>query len=130
MTRLTIGRAVCLSVLVGAALVGCSKEDRQEFVDDTVELAARNLAAQAGEEEFQNAGLDVEGTLNCTATSQGGADEVEIRCTGTSADGKQLLLEGTLLAQQGDVGDVARGEFVGTADGEEIFSESCVGEGC
>ena len=130
MTSLTVARGVCVSVLVVGTLISCSKEDRQAFVDDTVELAARNLAAQAGEQEFQKAGLDVEGTLDCTATSQGGAEEVEVRCTGTSADGKELLLEGTLLTQEGDVSDVARGEFVGTADGKEIFSESCVGDAC
>ena len=119
-------RAGLLVVLVAGAMTACTEEQR----DEVAEVAARTIAAEGGEEGFANEGIEVDGDLECTATSEGGAERVAVSCTGTGVDGEELAVEGDLRVQIGDDGDSARGSFVGTADGEEVFSEECVGTGC
>lgn len=120
---------VALSLLLVAGLAaGCSKEDRQELADNTVELVARNVAAEGGEAEFSKEGVEVSGDLDCSATSEGGAESLTFSCTGSSADGQDLTLDGEFTTADGEI--VGSGTFVGKADGEEIFTVDCVGETC
>jgi hypothetical protein len=130
MITFKVFRVGVMVILVVGAIGACSKEQQQEIVDDAAEVAARNVAAEAGREEFENAGIDVLGDLNCVATSEGGAQDLTVRCTGTATNDRQLLLEGTVSTNQGDIGDAVRGSFVGTVDGKEVFSERCFGNGC
>ena len=115
-----------LVVLMAAGSVACTEEQR----DEVAEVVARTIAAQGGEEGFANEGIEVDGDLECTATSEGGAERVAVSCTGTGVDGEELAVEGDLRVQIGDNGDSARGSFVGTADGEEVFSKECIGTDC
>ena len=128
MTSSGLARAGLIIVLVAGGLGACS--EGQELVDDTAELAARTIAAEGGEEGFANAGIEVDGDLECTSTSEGGADRVSVTCTGSGVDGEELAVEASVVMQGGDSGDEARGTFVGTADGEEVFSEECIGTDC
>ena len=50
----------CLAVIMTAVIAtGCSKEQRQELINDTVEVAARNIAKEGGEERFADEGIKV-----------------------------------------------------------------------
>lgn len=118
-------------VLVVGTLAACTEAQQEEIVDDTAEIAARNAASAAGTAAFEQQGLEVSDVLECTANSTGGAKELSVTCTGASDDGKELALEGTVSAEEQDVNvDAIRGSFVGTVDGEEVFSEDCLGDGC
>jgi hypothetical protein len=119
-----------LAIVLVGALGACSKGQRQEIVDDAAEVAARNIATEAGREEFENNGVDVLGDLSCVANSEGGGEQLTVRCTGTASNDRELLLEGTVSTDQGDIGDAVRGTFVGSVDGKEVFSEDCFGNGC
>lgn len=118
-------------VLVVGTLAACTEAQQEEIVDDTAEIAARNAASAAGTAAFEQQGLEVSDVLECTANSTGGAKELSVTCTGASDDGKELALEGTVSADEQDINvDAIRGSFVGTVDGEEVFSEDCLGDGC
>jgi len=119
------------AVLVVGTLAACTEAQQEEIVDDTAEIAARNAASAAGTAAFEQQGLEVSDVLECTANSTGGAKELSVTCTGASDDGKELALEGTVSADEQDINvDAIRGSFVGTVDGEEVFSEDCLGDGC
>ena len=123
--------AVIAAALVAGTLIACTEAQQKEIVDDTAEIAARNAAAAAGTAAFEQEGLEVSDVLECTANSTGGADDLTVTCTGVSDDGKELALEGSVSANEEDVSvDAIRGSFVGTVDGEEVFSEDCLGDGC
>jgi hypothetical protein len=128
MMRSRAARTAVAVVLMSAMAMGCSREQRQELVEDTVELAARNMAREGGEQEFRNEGIEVSGDLDCSATSDAGAQSVSVDCTGTSVDGQDLTLEGELAVADGEIVDSSG--FVGTADGDRVFEVSCVGEAC
>jgi hypothetical protein len=128
MMRSRAARTAVAVVLMSAMAMGCSLEQRQELVEDTVELAARNMAREGGEQEFRNEGIEVSGDLDCSATSDAGAQSVSVDCTGTSVDGQDLTLEGELAVADGEIVDSSG--FVGTADGDRVFEVSCVGEAC
>src|SRR3990170_4967209 len=87
--------ALLLVATVALGAAACSDEDRED-VSDVVETAARNIAAEQGEEQFSDAGhpLDDEG-LTCEATAADGAEAVDISCTGTTEDGAAAELTGT-----------------------------------
>ena len=126
-----IVRFVIATMLAAGTLVACTEEQQQEIVDDTAEIAARNAASAAGTAAFEQQGLEVSDVLECTANSTGGAKELIVSCTGASDDGKELALEGTVSADEQDISvDAIRGSFVGTVDGEEVFAEDCLGDGC
>ena len=93
-----------------------------------VELAARNVAAEGGEQKFIDEGIDVSGGLDCSATSDTGAQTVSVDCTGSSDDGQSLTLVGELDVADGEIVDSSG--FIGTADGEEVFNVDCVGKTC
>ena len=123
---MTVGLAVAL-LSVGVA---CSEEQRGDLVDQGTETVVRNLAATAGVGAFEREGFEVDGTLDCEASSSGGAERIEVRCTGSSSDGEELLLEGEATTGSAEIGDAMRGSFVGTADGDEVFQEECLGDAC
>ena len=124
-------RAGITAVLLAGGLAACSEAQQQEIVDDTVEVAARNAAAAAGTAAFEQEGIEVSDVLECTSNSTGGAERVSVTCSGTSDDGRELELDGEVAAREQDISvDALRGSFVGTVDGEEVFSEDCLGERC
>ncbi|MGZ8631192.1 MAG: hypothetical protein ACXWZF_09540 [Actinomycetota bacterium] len=127
-----IGRVVVWVAVVLLALgaIGCTEEQRGDLVDQGTEAVVRNLAATAGAGVFEREGFEVDGTLDCEASSSGGAERIEVRCTGVTHDGEELVLEGDATTGSADIGDAVRGSFVGTADGEEVFQEQCLGDGC
>lgn len=119
------------ALLAAGTLVACSEAQQQEIVDDTVEVAVRNAAAAAGTAAFEQQGLEVSDVLECTSNSTGGADRVSVSCSGRSDDGRELALDGEVAAREQDISvDAIRGSFVGTVDGEEVFSEDCLGDRC
>lgn len=131
MAHRPIVRCVIALVLAAGTLAACTEEQQQEIVDDTAEIAARNAAAAAGTAAFEREGLEVSDVLECTANSTGGAEDLRVTCTGVSDDGKELALEGSVSAQEEDINvDAIRGSFVGTVNGEEVFAEDCLGDGC
>ena len=119
--------SLAMIMMIGVA-TACSKEQRQEIVDDTVEVAARNVASEGGALEFQKSDIDVDGDLDCTANAESGAQTLAVTCTGTSTDGQSLTMDGQLTIADGEIVDSSG--FVGKADGDEVFNVDCVGEAC
>lgn len=130
-----------LAPALSLALLGaCSDDDNgvdeaaedvgdaiDEASNDAIEATARNIASAQGEDEFSDADIDIEGDLTCEATADGEADAVDISCTGTSTDGQDLALEGTTDEIPGASVTELEGSFVGTADGDEVFSVDTLG---
>ena len=71
------------------------EEAVDEAATDAAELVARNIAAQQGEQQFEEAGfpLDDEG-LACEASVGDGLESVEVTCTGTTQDGAAAQMTG------------------------------------
>jgi hypothetical protein len=121
---------VSIVALFGLAGLACTEDQRGDLVDQGTEVVVRNLVATAGAGAFEREGFEVDGTLDCEASSSGGAEQIEVRCTGSSTEGEELVLEGDATTGSAEIGDVVRGSFVGTADGREVFQEECLGDGC
>ena len=121
---------VSVVVLVGLSGIACTEDQRGDLVDQGTEAVVRNLAATAGGGAFEREGFEVDGTLDCEASSSGGAEQIEVRCTGSSTEGEELVLEGDATTGSAEIGDAVRGSFVGTADGREVFQQECLGDGC
>ena len=134
--RWVLAPALCL------ALLGACSDDDDDSADeaaedvgdavdeastDAIEATARNIASAQGEDEFSAEGIDIEGDLTCEADADEDADAVEISCTGTSTDGQDLALEGTTDEIPGASVTELEGSFVGTADGDEVFSVDTLG---
>jgi hypothetical protein len=106
-------------------------EDAGDAVDeassDAIETVARNIASAQGEDEFSSADVDVEGDLTCEATVKEQEDAVDIACTGTGTDGQALELTGTTSEIPGESATELEGDFVGTADGSEVFTVDTLG---
>ena len=66
----------------------------------------------------------------CTASSTGGAERLQVSCTGSSTDGEELVLEGEAMTGGAEPGNLVRGSFVGTVDGEQVFEQDCLGDAC
>jgi hypothetical protein len=128
MSRNTMLRVSLAMIMMIGVATACSKEQRQEIVDDTVEVAARNVASEGGKLEFAKSDIDVDGDLDCTATAESGAQTLAVTCTGTSTEGQSLTLDGQLTVADGEIVDSSG--FVGKADGDEVFNVDCVGEAC
>jgi hypothetical protein len=127
----TIASAAVGALLAAGALAACSEAQQQEIVDDAVEVAVRNAAAAAGTAAFEQQGLEVSDVLACTSNSTGGVETVSVSCSGRSDDGRELAIEGEVDAREQDISvDAIRGSFVGTVDGDEVFSEDCLGDRC
>jgi hypothetical protein len=127
-----------LAPALSLALLGACSDDADSTAEDVgdavdeastdaVEATARNIASAQGEDEFSNADIDIEGDLTCEANADEGTDAVDISCTGTSTDGRDLALEGTTDEIPGASVTELEGSFVGTADGDEVFSVDTLG---
>jgi hypothetical protein len=123
--------AMCLSVLIVAVTaLACTEEQRGDLVDQGTEAVVRNVVAAAGAGAFEREGVEVEGPLDCSASSTGGAERLQVRCTGSSKDGEELVLEGEVTTGDAEPGNLVRGSFVGTVDGEQVFEQECLGDAC
>ena len=130
-SRLPRRAAMCLSVLIVAVTaMACTEEQRGDLVDQGTEAVVRNVVAAAGAGAFEREGVEVEGPLDCSASSTGGAERLQVRCTGSSKDGEELVLEGEATTGDAEPGNLVRGSFVGTVDGEQAFEQECLGDGC
>lgn len=98
-----------------------------EVGNDAVEVLARNLASAQGEDEFAAIDIEVDGDLTCEAAMTAEASEVDISCTGTSTDGQELAMVGQTSEVPGASATELEGTFVGSADGEEVFSVDTLG---
>lgn len=99
----------------------------EELGEDTVELAARNLASTNAEEEFSDAGYPIDGGLTCTADATDDLTAVELDCTGTTADGAAASMIGTTTELPGGSVTELEGEFVGFVDDAEVFRTDALG---
>lgn len=118
--------AAFVCVIAGA----CTDEQRSDLVDQGTEAVVRNVAATAGTLAFEREGFELPESLDCEAASTGGAERVDVRCTGTAKDGRELVLEGEAQTGSAEIGNAIRGSFVGKADGKEVFREDCLGDDC
>jgi hypothetical protein len=117
-------------VVVVLTSAACTEEQRGDLVDQGTEAVVRNVAAAAATSAFEREGVEVEGALDCTASSTGGAERLQVRCTGSSTDGEELVLEGEATTGDAEPGNLVRGSFVGTVDGEQVFEQDCLGDDC
>ena len=95
--------------------------------EDAAEVLARNIATQQGEEQFNNAGHELDGPLTCEAAVADGVDEIDISCTGTTQDGGAAELTGHTNEIPGASVVTLDGEFTATVDGEEVFTTQRLG---
>ncbi len=123
------GRGAVAAVAGILAVAGCSDEDRGELLDDATELAVRNFAALQGAEQFNHEGHQIdEDGLTCTATvGEGGLDQVDVSCTGTTEDGGAAVLSGTTSEIPGASITELDGAFTATVDGEPAFETDTLG---
>lgn len=124
------GVLACAGVFVALTTIACTEEQRGDLVDQGTEAVVRNVAAAAAAGAFEREGVEVEGTLDCTASSTGGAERIQVRCTGSSTDGEELVLDGEATTGDAEPGNLLRGSFVGTVDGEQVFEQDCLGDAC
>jgi len=110
------------------SIVSNAQDAAGEVIDDAAELAARNLAAEQGEQQFDEAGypLDEEG-LACEATVTDDATALDINCSGLTEDGGAAALAGTTTEIPGASLSELEGDFVGTVDGGEVFTTDRLG---
>lgn len=145
MTPKAVRRGLLLAPFALLALGACSEESRDsirsdaenlgdeagEALDDAekdaVELLARNIATEQGEEQFNDAGNALDGKLSCEATVGDDVGKVTVSCTGTTQDGGEAALEGETDEIPGASVTELEGSFVGTVDGEEVFTADRLG---
>lgn len=99
-----------------------------EGATDAAETAARNLAAEHGEDAFEEAGHPLEDGLECEATATDGNDAIDVSCTGTTEDGAEAELTGTTSELPGASATELEGDFTGTVDGDEAFTTTALGD--
>jgi predicted small secreted protein len=140
-------RMTTLAVAAAFAVAGCSSETRDSIGDDVesaatdldealdesgedaTESAARNLAAESGEEQFADAGHEIDGELTCEATVvEEELSKVEINCTGVTTSGGDAVLTGATNEMPGDDFDSLEGLFKATVDGAEVFATDRLGD--
>ncbi|MEP7201273.1 MAG: hypothetical protein ABI894_01620 [Ilumatobacteraceae bacterium] len=127
------------------AIGGCSSEDRSSIAtdlqsvatdianaagaatNDVAEALARTIATQQGEEQFKNAGNELDGPLTCEATVQEDAANIAITCTGKTKDGKSADLTGSTNEIPGASVVSLDGDFSGKVDGTEVFHTQRLG---
>ena len=104
------------------------EEAVDEAATDAAELVARNLAAEQGEQQFEDAGFPLDDSgLACEATVTDELDAVDVTCTGTTADGAAAELTGTTDELPGASVTELEGQFTGTVDGTEAFTTDTLG---
>jgi hypothetical protein len=134
-----------VTVVAALAVVGCSSEDRSsiatdlqtaatdvanaagEVADDGAEALARNIATQQGEEQFNNAGQELDGPLTCEATVQDDVSSIDIACNGTTKTGGAAALTGSTNEMPGASVVALDGQFTGTVDGAAVFTTEHLG---
>jgi len=132
--------ATGIMLIAVLAIGGCSSDDREsiatdlqsvatnianaadEATDDVAEALTRTIATQQGEEQFKNAGHELDGPLTCEATVQQDAANIAITCTGMTQEGGTAELTGETNEVPGASVVSLDGDFTGTVDGEEVFS--------
>jgi hypothetical protein len=134
-------------LIVAAALTvaGCSSDDRASIATDlqtaatdivnaagdaannAAEALARNIATQQGEEQFKNAGQELDGPLTCTAKVQDGVAKIDIDCTGKTKTGGAATLTGTTNEIPGASVVSLDGQFTGAVDGTTVFTTQRLG---
>lgn len=112
----------------GRTGVSAVEDAAQDVTNDAAELAVRNIATQQGEEQFANAGHDLDdGGLTCEATVAEDAANVAVTCTGTTAEGGMAELTGETSELPGASVTELEGTFTGTVDGAEVFATESLG---
>ena len=127
------------------AVAGCSSDDRAsiatdlqtaasdvvdaagDVADDAAETLARNIATQQGEEQFKNAGQELDGPLVCVAKVQDGVSKIDISCTGATKNGGAATLTGTTNEIPGASVVALDGQFTGAVDGASVFTTEHLG---
>lgn len=99
----------------------------EEVGEDTVELAARNLASTHAADEFADAGYPIDGGLSCTADATDDLTAVDLECTGATEDGGVASMTGTTTELPGESLTELEGDFVGFVDTEEVFRTDALG---
>lgn len=128
-------RALPLFVAAGLLAVGCSddsrtalREDAEDVLDDATEAAVRVFASAQAKEQFNNAGHEIDGDLDCTAeVGEGGLDAVSFECTGMTVDGGDAVLSGRTSELPGASITELKGTFTATVDGEDVFETDQLG---
>ncbi|MDW3215791.1 MAG: hypothetical protein R8G01_17475 [Ilumatobacteraceae bacterium] len=126
-----------------AALAGCDDGDAieddarsvvsevgeaaDELAEDTIELAARNIASTQGAQQFESAGHPLDGDLACEADAADDVTAVEVDCTGVTQAGGLATLTGATSELPGASVTELDGVFVGTVDDEEVFRTERLG---
>jgi outer membrane murein-binding lipoprotein Lpp len=126
-------------------VAGCSSDDRAsiatdlqtaasdvadaagDVADNASEVLARNIATQQGEEQFKNAGQELDGPLECEATVQDGVSKLDITCTGATKAGGAAELTGSTNEIPGASVVALDGQFTGTVDGAAVFTTEHLG---
>jgi hypothetical protein len=115
-----------LSVTASAAgllaLGGCSGA-AEDKVTEVTDVIVNTAASTRGQAQFVSSGVQISSPLSCD--TQPSADDFTISCTGTSSEGKKLSMTGTATSMPGGTSLV--GSFVGSADGQQVFSTECLG---
>jgi hypothetical protein len=132
-------------VVAALAIGGCSSDTRAslatdlqsaatdianaagDVADDAAEALARNIATQQGEEQFKNAGQELDGPLTCEAKVQDGVAKIDITCTGTTKTGGVASLTGATNELPGASVVSLDGDFTGTVDGATVFTTQRLG---
>lgn len=123
-------RPILLMAVAGLlALAACSEEDRADLLDDATETAVRNFAALQGAEQLNAAGYGIDGDgLVCTAeVGDGGLEAVDIECTGTTAEGAAVVLQGTTSELPGASITELKGAFTATVGGANVLETEQLG---
>ena len=95
------------------------KEQLANSSQDVRETTIRNAVANAGPGEFKRKGHDIDGVLECTATSPE-MGKYTVDCKGNTKAAKPVTLTGNDPGE----GDAT---FVGSVDSAEVFRQNCVG---
>jgi hypothetical protein len=134
-----------LVVVAALMITGCNSDDRASLstdlrtaatdvanaagnaTNDAAEALARNIATQQGEEQFKNAGQELDGPLACTAKIQDGVSKIDINCTGKTKAGGAAVLTGTTNEIPGASVVSLDGQFTATVDGTNVFTTQRLG---
>lgn len=111
---------------VGVALltlVAACGSDGVQQVKDMDETLVRTAASVQGQAALAKVGAQVSGPLSCTSAQTD--DGVTVDCSGTTVDGKGVEVKGTASSLPG--GNAVKGNFVGTVEGQQVFSLDCMG---
>ncbi|GAB3446452.1 hypothetical protein GCM10027570_17830 [Streptomonospora sediminis] len=113
-----------VAVAVGAAITGCTAEQRQNLFG---EVAAEGLRV-AAEDAFASAGFPIEGQLDC-AVEEGDQAKINADCSGTTQQGADVAFNGSYDTGDTDFTDGVDGSFTGKVNDKVVFSTECLGCG-